>query len=71
MKEVRCPHCKALLFKAKMAEVDILCKCGRLIEVRFFSANALVLTSDSKVDMLKMSERSTEVIEPRSQGKAK
>lgn len=70
MKEVRCPHCKALFFKATMAELEIMCKCGRLVAVKFFTASGLVLTSESKVDMLKMSERSKEVIEPRSQGEA-
>jgi len=69
MKEVRCPHCKALLMKAKMAECEVLCKCGRLVKIQFFSASALLLTSDSKKDMLRMSKQSSEVIEPDSKAK--
>lgn len=69
MKEVRCPNCKTLLFKAKVAELEIKCKCGRLVEVQFVTSSALVLTSESKSDILKMSKQSKEVIEPDSKAK--
>lgn len=69
MKEVRCPHCKELFFKANMADLEIMSKCGRLVRVKFFTAKALLLTSESKKDMLKVSKQSTEVIEPDSKAK--
>lgn len=64
MKEVRCPNCKGLLMKANMADCEIMCKCGRLVTVKFFTATALLLTSESKIDMLKLSDDQKRSLNP-------
>jgi len=38
MNDVFCPTCKKLLFKANNADVEIMCKCGRLVHIVHASA---------------------------------
>lgn len=65
MNQIHCPHCKAFLFKAELAKIEIKCrKCGRLVVISFYSQKALLLTPEPKANNIVAIKRSKEVIEP-------
>lgn len=46
MTKVHCPNCKRLLFKAKLANIEIVCgSCKRLVKVNFVSQSGLLGSS--------------------------
>ena len=46
MTEFHCPHCKKLLFKAKVANIEIMCGgCKRLVTVNFVTQEGLLQAS--------------------------
>lgn len=64
MRKHYCPDCQRLLFKGHFANIEIKCKCGKLVRVIVYTASALILTADSESDMIESYTQSNEVIEP-------
>lgn len=60
MKPVHCPHCKKLLFKAKLANIEVLCKCGRLVKVNFVTSEGLLQASLINYKTHEAKEKSTD-----------
>jgi len=43
MKNVYCPNCKKLLFKAKIANIEVMCHgCKRLVTINFVTSEGLM-----------------------------
>ncbi len=64
MRNYYCPDCQRLLFKGLFANIEIKCKCGKLVRVIVYTASALILTADSESDMIESYTQSNEVNEP-------
>lgn len=46
MTNVYCPHCKKLLLKANVANIEIMCHgCKRLVTINFVSSEGLLSAS--------------------------
>ena len=57
MKSVYCPVCKRLLFKANVANLETKCgSCKRVIRVRFYTQESLLLTPEKEEDNIKVVE---------------
>lgn len=53
MKNIYCPHCKKLLFKAEFGDVEILCQgCKRLVNIKVWTTRSLNLTSEKEADSI-------------------
>lgn len=56
MVDVFCPKCKKLLFKAEFANIEIKCKCGRVVGIRLYSQKSLLLTGGRKEDIVEIQQ---------------
>jgi phage FluMu protein Com len=59
MKQIHCPSCKRLLFKANFADIETVCpSCKRMVRIEFYTAKSILLTSNKEADNISVYKQS-------------